>query len=314
MGGFRRVLCATDLSEAAEVAIRAADREARLHGAELAILHVLPVSQSGSPMSPEEVEKTLLRQESLASQIIDRLLERVEALTGRDAGQVTVMVEDGAPDEEIARQCETFGADLMVVGSHGQTGHRPRLFGSTAERVVKRSPVSVLVARPSYETGRILLATDFATSADAAAHLAANEAVRRCASITAVHSVEVIAPELALADMATIPPIALASYPVEEIRQAARKRLSETLAALGVDGDVEVTEGPPGEAIVKLAAERRAELVVIGSSHRSGIDRLLLGSVALRVVREAPCSVLVARVPPQPAHKTAPREQPLAAV
>src|SRR2546428_763553 len=101
MAGFRRILCATDLSEPADLAIRAADREARLYGAELAILHVLPVGFPGAPMTPEAVEKSLMQEEALTSDVIETILERVEELTGRDAGQIQVLVEDGVAEEEI---------------------------------------------------------------------------------------------------------------------------------------------------------------------------------------------------------------------
>src|SRR4051794_26727673 len=175
MAGFRRVLCASDLSEASDWAIRAADQEARWHGAELVVLHVMPVTYPGSPMSPEGLEQTMLRQETLSSQIIDELLERIERLTGRDAGQVSVMIEDGAPDETIVKQTDVVGADLIVVGALGAPGLRPRLFGGGAERVVRRAHVSVLVARPGLEPGRLLFAPDFSTPAEPAAQVAADE-------------------------------------------------------------------------------------------------------------------------------------------
>jgi nucleotide-binding universal stress UspA family protein len=292
MAGFRRVLCATDLSEAANRAIRAADREARWHGAELVVLHVMPVTFPGSPMSPAAVEEVVVQQETLASEVIDELLDRVERLTGRDAGQVSVMVEDGAPAETVIRQADAVGADLIVVGAGG---HRQRLFGSVSETVVKRAHVSVLVARSDRETGRILLATDFSDPAEPAAQLAADEAVRRCAGITVLHSIEMVAPDIAMGEPAAIPPIALGAYPIAEMREAAHKRLAATLVHMGVAGEIAVTEGPPSDAIVRLAAERGADLVVIGTSGRRGIDRFLLGSVAVKVVRDAPCSVLVAR-------------------
>lgn len=295
MAGFRRVLCATDLSEASDWAIRAADREARWHGAELVLLHVVPVTYAGAPMSPQSVEQTLLKQEELDSQIIDDLLDRTERLTGRDAGQVSVMVEDGSPDQTIIAQSDEIGADLIVVGSVGASGHARRLFGSVAEHVVKRAHTSVLVARPGGETGRILLATDFSRPAEPAAQLAADEAVRRCGAITVVHSVEVVGQAISMGEPAAMPPIAFGAYPVEEMRAAAQERLERTLVHLGISGETEVTEGAPSEAIVEVARRTHAELIVIGTSGHTGIDRLLLGSVALGVVREAPCSVLVAR-------------------
>jgi nucleotide-binding universal stress UspA family protein len=308
MAGFRRVLCATDLSEAADWAIRAADREARWHGAELAVLHVMPVTYPGSPMSPAGLVKTMVQQETLASGVIDELLERIERLTGRDAGQVSVMVEDGAPAETIVRQTDIVGADLIVVGAIGATG-RSRFFGSVSESVVKRAHVSVMVARPGGETGRILFATDFSSPAEPAAQLAADEAVRRCAKITVVHSIEMVGPELAMGEPAALPPITFGAYPIAEMREAAQKRLAATLVHLGISGDIAVTEGPPSDAIVRVATEQEADLIVIGTSGRRGLDRLLLGSVAVKVVRDAPCSVLVARPPAQVRRKVAAGDQ-----
>jgi nucleotide-binding universal stress UspA family protein len=299
MAGFRRVLCATDLGEAGDWAIRAADEEARLYGAELALLHVIPVTYPGSPMTPEGVSEAMVQDERLASEIIDQLLERAERLIGRDAGTLSVMVEDGAPDETIVHQAEEIGADLVVVGDFGGAARAHRL-GGVAEAVVKRARCSVLVARPGGDPGRIVLATDFSRPAEPAAALAADEVVRRCGSIVAVHSIETVGPAVALGEPAALPPIALGAYDIDEMRGVAQQRLSRTLAQLGVAGEIEVTEGPPGEAIVLLARTHQAGLVVVGTSGLTGIDRLLLGSVALSIVREAPCSVLVARSPAPP--------------
>jgi nucleotide-binding universal stress UspA family protein len=301
MGGFRRVLCATDLSDAADWAIRSADREARLYGADLVLLHVVPMDP-GAPMSPALMEETMLQQEELNSDLMEALLERVERLTGRDAGTVSLIIEEGVPDEVIADQADQVGADLIVVGHVGKSGRQSRLFGGTAERVVREAHVSVLVVRPGLETGRIVLATDFASTSEPAIALAAEEAVRRCSSVLAVHSVELVGPEMALSDPPMLIPIA--AYPLPEMREVATRRLGEVLARAGIPGDVAVTEGPPAQAIVQVAAQQRADLVVIGTSGSSGIDRFLLGSVARQVVRDAPCSVLVAR-PAPPARHTA---------
>jgi nucleotide-binding universal stress UspA family protein len=264
-------------------------------------------------MTPATTEETLLRREALSSDLIDALLERAERLTGRDAGTVSVIVEEGAPDETIVAQADAVGADLIVVGSDG-AGHHRRLFRGVAESVVKRAHAPVLVARPGSETGRILLATDFSSPAEPAAQLAADEAVRRCSSLTALHSLELIAPEMVMGDPPMLVPMPIAAYPIEEMREVARQRLTRTLASLGVSGDVAVTQGPPGDAIVQLAQQQHADLVVIGTSGLRGIDRLLLGSVALRVVRDVACSVLVARPSPAARHPTMPAPQPLAAV
>ena len=77
----------------------------------------------------------------------------------------------------------------------------------------------------------------------------------------------------------------------QELASRAEVRLHEA----GFVTDVQVPEGEPGEAIVRAAREAGADLVVVGSHGRSGITKLLMGSVATHVVTHAPCSVLVVK-------------------
>ncbi|SFH67824.1 Nucleotide-binding universal stress protein, UspA family [Halorubrum aquaticum] len=71
----------------------------------------------------------------------------------------------------------------------------------------------------------------------------------------------------------------------------------ETLAeGTGVDVETTVVEGSPGREIVRYAADARCDLIVMGTHGRGGIDRLLLGSVAERVVRRSPVPVLTVRL------------------
>jgi nucleotide-binding universal stress UspA family protein len=304
MGTWRKVLCAIDfdsttlpasLGDAAEVVLRAADREARLHGAGLVVVHALPTMYPGSPMSPPALEETLVQRERVSALVIDGVAGAVKQLTGRGPDEVAIHVDDGPADRAIVESADRLGADLIVVGSTGAKGLRRLLLGSVATAVVRHSHGSVLVARRAPDSGVVLLAVDFSPASDPAAELAAEEARRRGARLVLVHSVEMLSPELAFAEPGALPPTALVAIPPDEMIEAARQRLTDLLAALSVEGDAEVVAGHPAEGIVRLAAERRAELVVVGTSGRTGLDRLLLGSVATTVVRDASCPVLVAR-------------------
>jgi nucleotide-binding universal stress UspA family protein len=85
----------------------------------------------------------------------------------------------------------------------------------------------------------------------------------------------------------------------------AANTLAERVAALAADGVAAravVRVGVPWDEIVRLAAEEHAEMIVMGTQGRTGLDRLLLGSVAERVIRRAPCPVLTVR------HDTEPEE------
>ena len=82
------------------------------------------------------------------------------------------------------------------------------------------------------------------------------------------------------------------------IREAAERRLEglrEKVAAEGVEVDAELSAETPAEAIVKAAGEQGAELVVMGTHGHSGLKHVLLGSVAERTIRTAPCWVLAVK-------------------
>jgi nucleotide-binding universal stress UspA family protein len=293
--GFSKLLCGTDLSEAGNEALRQADREARLHNAELAVVHVLPSTYPGSPMSPELLEQTLVQREALAAQVIDKILEQLAESSGRTADEVNIQVEDGPPAEVIVTVANDLGADLVVVGSSGASGLRRLFLGGVASKVVREAARPVLVARPSPASKRLVLGADFTPPSEKAARVAAEETRRRAASLTVIHSVEVLAPEVALGEPAAVPPVPFGAYPVEQMHETARQRLKTLVASLDVPGEIAVADGPPAQAIIAQAQQIDAELVVVGTAGRKGIDRLLLGSVAQAVVRDAPCSVLVIR-------------------
>jgi nucleotide-binding universal stress UspA family protein len=316
MGIFRKVLCALELDaetlpalgEPAEVVLRAAEREARLHGAELLVVHALPLDP-GAPMTPDATEQTLVQRARLNRAITDGVGAVVEAATGRTADGVQVLIEDGPADRAIIDAADESGADLVVVGSTGARGLRRLFLGSVAAAVVKNGHTSVLVARQHAEHGLVMAALDFTAASEAALVLAAEEAQRRGARLCVVHSVELMGLEMAMSEPGMVAPAPVVMPPPDELKEGARKRLSEILSRLGVNGELEVTLGPAVEGIIRAASERDADLLVLGTSARTGIDRLLLGSVAASVVRDAPCPVLVARPTEGDEERTA-RRQP----
>jgi nucleotide-binding universal stress UspA family protein len=212
MGTFRKVLCALELDaetlpalgEAAEVVLRAADREARLHGAGLAVLHALPLDP-GAPMTPEALEAVLAQRTQLARAIDDAVVAAMEVTLGRPADDIDVLVEDGPPGRAILHGAEEVGADLVVVGSTGARGLKRLLLGSVAASVVKHGHTSVLVVRPRPEHGLVLAGVDFSPTSEAAVELAAQEARRRGARLRVVHCVELIGLEMAMSEPGMAP-------------------------------------------------------------------------------------------------------------
>lgn len=293
MSPVARILCATDLSPAADEAIRQADARARRYDAELAFVHVLAPTFPGVAMFPYLVQQEMVDRERLAAHVIAAIGERVRTLTDRPADELTIYVEEGPAAGAIVQRAETIGADELSVASVGATGLSRLLLGDVAERVVRYAHCSVLVARQSPSTDNILVATDFSERSALAVSAAAEEARRRKAKLTVLHSPELLTPGLGLGEPAMIP--TTPAPRLEDVRPLARRRLQETLEAAGVPGEVIVANEPPGIAILRAAELLPANLIMVGTSGRTGLRRMLLGSVAESVVRHAPCSVLVVR-------------------
>jgi nucleotide-binding universal stress UspA family protein len=141
---------------------------------------------------------------------------------------------------------------------------------------------------------RIVCPTDFsAAAANAERH--------------AVGLARALGAELVLLHVASEAPLwreSVGSAEVRKIFEGQRRWVADTLAeraaALGADGVKArglVKVGVPWEEIVAAAADEHADMIVMGTEGRTGLDRLLLGSVAERVVRRAPCPVLTVRPP-----------------
>jgi nucleotide-binding universal stress UspA family protein len=173
MTTIRRILCATDLSQASEPAWDEAQRLARLFGAELVLLHVvppLPIPLEGyfPPQMYQELAEGASREARAA-------LEGLLARRADPGVKAWARVEEGGAAQRILEVAREESVDLVVVGTHGRTGFGRILLGSIADRVVRVAPCPVLTVRPRpagtaapVAITRVLFATDFSPSARAA--------------------------------------------------------------------------------------------------------------------------------------------------
>lgn len=142
---------------------------------------------------------------------------------------------------------------------------------------------------------RILVATDFSETADAALKYGRALARNFGATLHVLHVADDFSARMGDTFLAVLPEL------VENVANDARRRLSE----LVVDNDpnappvvpVVVAASAPAKAIADYAKDNEIELIVMGTQGRGGVAHLLLGSVAERVVRTAPCPVLTVRRP-----------------
>ena len=138
----------------------------------------------------------------------------------------------------------------------------------------------------------LLVPTDFSPYAERALDYAIALASALRARVTLLHVISAL--YWATGDL----PGALSAAVLEELEAVARQSLKQALQRVrdaGLDGEAMVVHGSPFECIVAAARDQGIDLIVMGSHGRTGLRHVLLGSVAERVVRLAPCPVLVTR-------------------
>lgn len=137
---------------------------------------------------------------------------------------------------------------------------------------------------------RILVATDFSEGASRALEIAAYYAGKLSADLLLVH---VHMPPTVIAPDGYVFPDVIDDVEVKKELRAALERTAERTRVLGAPSVEPVfLEGQPWSEILRLAKDRGVDLIVLGTHGRSGLPRLLLGSVADKVIRNAPCPVL----------------------
>lgn len=144
---------------------------------------------------------------------------------------------------------------------------------------------------------QILLPTDFSGCANFALPYAASIARATGAAIICVHVVEPVVPAVGYTGLAEPMPIADISDQLEDSAERQLPKLAECEECSGLKLEEVIVHGDAAAEIVRVAAERKVDLIVISSHGRTGLGRMIFGSTAEAVVRHAGCPVLVVKPP-----------------
>jgi len=150
---FKKILCPTDFSEAAFVALKRAEEMARHFAAELIVAHVIPPLPGPhsfpDPQAPLNFDVPLFQQE-----LAIKAEQMLKDLVSYHKVETRNLVTTGEAAPEILRIAEQEHADLIVIASHGLTGWRRLVFGSVAEKVVRQATCPVLTIMAPPEAGQ----------------------------------------------------------------------------------------------------------------------------------------------------------------
>jgi len=149
------------------------------------------------------------------------------------------------------------------------------------------------------EIRSILVPTDFSECGNYALSYAASLARSFNASIICVHVIEPIVPTVGYSGMTEPLPIADISEQLEDSAERELPKLAECEDCAGLDIEEVIVHGEAASEIVRVAKERKVDLIVVSSHGRTGLGRILFGSTAEAVVRHALCPVLVVKPAPE---------------
>lgn len=285
MNAFARtVLIGTSLEPESDDVVRVGLDLARKLGAHPIVAHAFPVPPfAPAPFGAADTEGAWIEIEREAvKQRLDHQLSRVGA-----PGDTVTRIEVGSPFDLLRALAEIARVDLVVVGAH--RGKRPHPFGigSTSERLVRHStaPVLVVRSRTAHPPREVLFPVDCSAISGGGVRAGLELLDAMDVDRAASRALFVIHPESV--DAGT-------PFSREQVFHFATADVTDFVARFaGGSMPVSVRTGKPRQTIAEDLAESGADLVVIATRGLSGLQRVMLGSVASGVVHDAPCNVLV---------------------
>jgi nucleotide-binding universal stress UspA family protein len=306
MRSFRTILFAADFTHNSRDAFRLACSLTVDAASRIVILHVdAPTLVGDEPLhfdQPSGPADDAGKVPGRAESIKQRLRELYVA---NRPINLEYCVQKGEPAAEILHAAVELGANLIVMGTHGRRGLDRLMAGSVATEVIRGAacPVMALRAIPgTLQTGEIraiLHPTDFSQNSESAQLVARSLACELRTRLIILH----VAPIHALVDGTAAADVDPRTY--RDALDSVRKRLDGP--DLNYPVEIRLNRGFDRDEILQVAKEVGCGLIVMGTHGRTGLGRLLMGSVAESVLTRANCPVLIVKPEPEAPAPTADR-------
>lgn len=295
MKRFRNILLVHDHSSRGRKALERAAALATRNGARLTLLEVIePPTGRARRVATSGGEVDLLdaavtdRQEALAA---------VASNLDPGASEVISHVAVGTPFLAVIKAVLRHGHDLVLTTAEGRGELHEHLFGSTSRHLLRKCPCPVWVVRPTRRKRRLRV---LAAVNPAEEHASGRELDRRilqlASSLATMYEgeLDVVHAWHAVSRSTRVTSRVLASWNAEIMAEADSRlqRLLEDMDLADAVPRIHLPGGPPGLKIAEVAAERRCDVVVMGTLSRSGLKGLVMGNTCETVLQHLNNSVL----------------------
>ena len=283
MGKYRKILVAIDSSESSKNALHQAFKLANEEKCWITVTSVVPPYEGEIEILGVKDIKAALRKPC------EDALAEVQKIAKTERMLVKTVCEEGEVHERIVDLADAENCDVIVMGRRGLRRIERTLIGSVTARVIGHTQRDVLVVPNGTTVGwkTIVLATDGSKYSAAAAE-------------RAIAFAKSYGGELKILSVVDVPTEFYAEAPkaVEDLVKKAKGFVADVkkqAEAAGVSAETFVGEAEAYLAVNNLAQEQKANMIVLGSHGRTGLRRLLMGSVTEAVIGHASCPVLVVK-------------------
>ncbi len=302
MPEIKKVLFTTDFSEVANHALPYAIKMAKIHKAELIMLHAITLFEH-DPNDPEHQFPSLKKYcEEARAVAIGMFKDGEKRAEGAGVPVRKEVIQGVSPHAAILEFVEDEGEiGMIVISTHGRSGLSHVLLGSVAENIIRYSTCPVLVVKQHEhefidpDTGdvqirKILFPVDFSKKSYKPAEYVKSMALVNHAEIIVYHAIDV-----------EIPPVYYTSGVTSilqldpDLEERVTAKMKEDLGGKleGFDVSYRVSEGRAGDSIRELAKKEKVDLIIMGTAGSHGIGDFLFGSTSAKVIQKGICPVLV---------------------
>ncbi len=283
MGKYRKILVAFDGSVSSKNALKQAIKLSQTEKSWIKILVVVPDYEGDLELVGVSNIKAVIEGPK------EKLIASARDIAAAESATIITDAEQGEAYERIVDVADAENCDIIVIGRRGIHRIERMLMGSVTSRVIGHTQKDVLVVPRDVSIGwkNILLATDGSKCSIAATEHAINFANSYGGNLIAVSVVDVTDEFYAQAPQAVDRMIEKSKGYLEVV-----KKKAETS---NVKIEPAVREGEAYEKIAELASVRKADVIFMGSHGRTGLKKLLMGSVTEKVIGHTPCPVMVVK-------------------
>lgn len=276
---LKNILLATSFSKSSEYVLQDALYMARIFQSKITLIYVLPNNIEN------EKAKELLKQFAIQQlNLINKKLKDEGIETSKP------ILEYGIFSDKIIETAEKINANVIIIGAGEELKDDVFILGANAEKIIKKSnkPVFVLKNEKQFNIKKILCPVDFSAESERALKNAITIAHRFKAQLVIFTVYEV-------SHLYSIQHKIDLEEQIGTIRKAHEKEFASFLDnfnLIGLDVILEIEQGVPDVQILKAVDKHNSDLLIIGTTGRSGISKILMGSVTEKVIRKIPSAFI----------------------